>query len=157
MKTTWLGKRRTAALKRQIERPRPSPWAGHDSEVVTPRLLPLRFGDGAQLVGLSFYAAPELVIMVPFDSRMPLDLDFKDRCAESPAVRCFRDALETIYDALEDYFDEPPLEEGRTKQLREEEEDDEVELFSVLLNHGTCWCHAEAFPEPAPDQHELLG
>lgn len=143
MKTAWLGKRRTAAMKHQIEIERPSPWAGHQGEVVTPRLLPLRFGDGAQLVGLSFYAAPELVIMVPFDSRLPLDLDLPARCTESPTVRCFRDALKTIYDALEDYFGDPPVDEYRTRQLREEEEDDEVDLFSILLNHGTCWCQLE--------------
>lgn len=117
----------------------PSPWRGNH-EHVTPVTLNRTFGDGRQRVILSFYAAPELCVIVPFDSKLPLDLSLFDRCQESPTVRSFRDIVDAVYDALQEQFNEPPVTPYREGALREELEDDEHSLWDVILRDGATWC-----------------
>lgn len=133
---------RPGKLTTIVERRRRSSWAGH-REITVPRLLPYRFGDGKTLVNLSFYDVPELEIVVPFDSRFPLDLDLEEWCKESETVRCFRDALDSIYELCREYFSDVPLTPNRRKQLSEEIELEggERELWDLIIENGSTWSY----------------
>jgi hypothetical protein len=139
-------------LKKLQEQPRPSQWQSRDGALVTPSLLPLIFGAGDQPVTLSFYHDPETVIIILFDASLPLDLDLPDRCHESETIRCFRDAIDQIYDACEDTWDQPPgLTESSIPDLQESasfvdeealDDDDGPSLWDLVLRGGGTWCHA---------------
>ena len=129
-----------ASLRLLHEKPRESPWQSRTCQV-TPCLLRTIFGNGGQPVILSFYHAPETVILVLFDSTLPLDLEFEERCKEPAAIRCFRDAIDEIYDSCEEYFSDPPgLTPSRIADLREQDPNEECSLWSLVIAGGGTWC-----------------
>lgn len=134
------------AARKQWEIPRRSPWASDQSKKKrrSPSLLPICYGDGLQPVLVSFYAAPEVMIVVLFDSALPLDLNEDERFKESDELRSFRDITDHIFDSCEDQWSDPPnAGDYRMAQLREEAEDDEFDDFWSLLERDGCtWCHA---------------
>ncbi len=110
-----------------------------------PLLLPFRWGNGRERVALTFYAAPELVYVIPFDCRLSLDLPLKERCTNTEAIRCFRDALKEIYGELKKRED---LSANQIKHLLAEYPDrlsdydgDALSAaWSILIQGGSTWC-----------------
>jgi hypothetical protein len=79
---------------------RPSLWPSRPKTRTHPRLLPVQFGDGKQDVILSFYHAPDIEILIKFDSAVPLELPDDVRFKPNPPPS-FRDYLDLIYDVIE--------------------------------------------------------
>lgn len=143
-----------ATLQERFRQPLPSPWPSRNGVPVTAHILPLIFGDGKQPVILSFYDDPETCILVLFDSTIPLDLDLTGRCEEPTAIRCFRDALDEIYEACEDQWSEPPGLTPTSKielrgasneaehQALEADEQDGPTSWDLVLRGGGTWCIA---------------
>jgi len=119
------------------EKPITSPWYGNNAQV-TPYLLPLQFGDGEQKVILSFPSYPSICVLVLFDSNLPQDLPMEERCAESETIRCFRDALDEIYEGCRDIY--LPEEKEKQISLVAECEPDEFEAWQEITRDGSCWC-----------------
>ena len=120
----------------------PSPWGKIHSPVTTSR-LPETFGDGKQLVFVSFYGAPECVIEVMVDSDLPLDLDLTERCQERVEIRSFRDLMPQIWDLCEATWSDPPLiGDYRTQQLIDEIEleGNEESMWELIRRDGATWC-----------------
>jgi len=119
------------------EQPITSPWYGNNDKV-TPYLLPLQFGDGEQKVILSFRSFPSVCVIVLFDSNLPPDLPMEERCEQSETIRCFRDALNEIYEGCRDIY----LTKEKEKQifLASELEEDEFEAWQEIIRDGSCWC-----------------
>lgn len=77
----------------------PSPWG--DGTRVHPHLLPLQFGDGKNSALISFYHLPDLVLLVKFDSALPLDLPDSERFKNYDGIRSLRDLTDQIKDCAE--------------------------------------------------------
>lgn len=99
---------------------RPSLWSGRKTRVRS-RLLPIQIGDGRQHVVLSFFHAPDLEVLIHFDSHVPLDLPLKERCQPNPPPS-FRDYLDAIYEHCE-----------RLMPRRN---------WPDILEGGSTWCYA---------------
>jgi hypothetical protein len=134
------------------------PWASavKGQRVRLRRFRDVKDGDGKQRVWCSFYAAPELVIEVRVDSKLPLEM-MRDADANFPA-RTFRDALEEIFwfgwqeafwGSRHGY--EPPVPKCRRAELMEEiapvrdvnDHDDAAALWRVIERDGCCWMAAK--------------
>lgn len=85
----------------------PSPWVSRPRSRVRPKLLPVQFGDGKQSVLMSFYHCPELVLLVRFDSSLPLDLPDSERFKHYEGIRSFRDLTDQILDIAEETIKAP--------------------------------------------------
>ena len=137
--------RRLAVLRRKHERRHRSRWAGSKGWQCC-KVLPLAHGDGKLAVLVSFFAAPELSLMVFVDSELRLELPLEQRCAPSPPPS-FRDLTETIYNLCEDTWEEPPVGRYRLRCLRwaQREDggpDDGPSLWSVVFQYGSTWVYA---------------
>lgn len=147
MNTTFtpIGKRHLSMLRAGYEKRRRSHWAGNRG-FETPRVLPWKHGDGRQAVALSFYNAPECVLVCLVDSSLPLEMPLEQRCATPPADS-FRELLDRIYDLAEDNWSEPPVGRYRLRQLKSElktenpgiEADDLPSLWSLVIDGGGTW------------------
>lgn len=102
---------------------RPSKWASRPKTKVRPRLLPFQFGNGKKEVVVSFFHAPEIELLVKFDSRLPLDLPDAERFKVSPLIRSFRDVLDDIYELAENHI---PIRRS----------------WSRIIEDGSNWCLA---------------
>lgn len=134
-------------LRQQHERRRKSVWAGSKG-FQQRKLLPAIHGDGGKVVLLSFFAAPEVCIVVLVDSSVPLELPESERYAPSPRLS-FRDLLDTIYDQCEDTWYDPPAGPYRWKRLKQalrdeygDDLDDAPSMWSLVLRDGGTWCNA---------------
>lgn len=124
-------------LKDIHEKPIKSPWVGNNDQV-TPYLLPLQFGDGKEKVGMSFSSYPSICVLVLFDSNLPLDLPMEERCERSETIRCFRDALDEIYEGCMDIY----LPEEKEKQILGSADCDpeDFEAWREITRDGCVWC-----------------
>jgi hypothetical protein len=135
---------RLAALRATHEQPRQSRWSGN-TETVHPKVLPLAHGDGEQAVELSFYAAPEVAIIVLVDSELPLE-DIGDGHGDP---QTFRSMINDIYDLCEDQWSNPPAGDERLEELNqlarmeaamnEVDADDMRSLWSLTIEDGSTW------------------
>lgn len=141
MKPIPLSPGKVRSLTMLYCRRRKSAWAGH-KEKVTPVLLPFRFGDGKQLVNLSFYSAPELEVIVAFDLSVPMDHPSDIRFGKNPPPS-FPDALDAIYDLCKWHIALPKWRRGEIERYYKQElEANELDAWDVVINHGSTWCHA---------------
>jgi len=116
-------------------------------------VLPFQFGDGRQFIALSFYAAPEIEVIVPFDHDLPMDLPDERRLKEIPLRRCcgrprdrngqecrsFRDVLDEVYELCQNLIRMP---KWRERELAKEGKRDELTPWEVAIDHGSTWCRA---------------
>jgi hypothetical protein len=98
-----------------------SPWPG-DRSRVHPKLLPVQFGDGKRSALVSFFHCPELVLLVRYDSSLPLDLPDSERFKPNPPPS-FRDLTEQIWTIAEE-----------TIKARRS--------WNAIREGGCTWCHA---------------
>lgn len=126
-----------------IEQERPSTWAGH-TETIVPKLLPAKIGDGASYVMLSFYGAPEIVVVVPFDSKLPLDLNMPERGCESDTLRSFRDAVDSIVEEIRETFEVSTERAESLKEGLDAAELEEFDAWAEILRDGSTWAYFPA-------------
>ena len=99
-----------------------SHWGG-DRSRVHPKLLPVQFGDGKKPVIVLFYHAPEVEILVRFDSQVPLDLPDRSRfLPDHTRPESFRDYLDEIYELCEQHI-----------SIRKS--------WARVIEAGSTWCH----------------
>ena len=62
----------------------------------------------------------------------------EERCEQSETIRCFRDALDEIYEGCRDIY----LTKEKENQifLASELEEDEFEAWQEIIRDGSCWC-----------------
>lgn len=146
-------------LRRRYEFEQPDLWQPWAESSQTPHLLPYQHGDGKKAVALSFYAAPECVIVVLIDSSLPVELPDHTRHAPNPPP-AFRDLLDHIYDLCEDTWDEPPCGDFRLTELRENRDDDydyQTPLWSIVIDEGSTWTAASFLAtRPGSQEPEIL-
>jgi len=99
-----------------------SPWPSRPKTRVHPKLLPVMFGDGKKSALVSFYHAPDLVLLVKYDSALPLDLPDSERFKPNPPPS-FRDLTDQIWDIAE-----------QTIKARRS--------WNSIRESGCCWCPA---------------
>ncbi len=144
---TPIPPRKLGTLQKRYEVRRKSLWASPVHGLQSRKLLPYIHGDGGQVALISFYAAPEICIVILLDSKLPLDLPEKERFLPIPPPS-FRDLLDTIYNLCEDTWSDPPCSRYRIKQLTEElkveygpDPDDHPSLWSMIIAAGGTWIH----------------
>lgn len=134
-----------SVLRPLWERRHRSWWAGPGHGMQSSKLLPYQHGDGKQPVCLSFYAAPEVCIIILCDSALELN-----QTKPGPTIR---DLLDTIYYLCEDTWTAPPCGNYRLRELRKTSKleypdpDDAPSLWSQVRAEGSCW-HTAPSPKP---------
>ena len=102
---------------------RASPWGSTDRSRVHPKLLPVKFGDGKRSALVSFYHAPDLVLLVKYDSSLPLDLPAPERFDNYNGIRSFRDLTDQIWEIAAETIKAP-------------------RSWESIREAGCTWCHA---------------
>lgn len=117
-----------------------SPW-GSRRELGLVEVFPLKrkFGQGERVL-ISFYAAPECIIVVDIADDLPLDLPLEERCrTHTGAPRSLRDLLPEIYAAMQEQWEQPPGIEGYRYDELIKHLDDEAELWGAVMDEGSTW------------------
>lgn len=127
-------------------KPIPSPW-GHETTVDL-HLFPYKWGDGAEHLIISFYAAPELCFLIHWTSTLPAELDAPERYRTTPEgeILSFRDVIPFICETLPDHFPKPMIPDFRRAALLEEitftdGEDPDALVWDEIIAQGMSWTH----------------
>lgn len=141
MEAITIPARRFSRLKKRFEKRIRYRWQGKGWH--HPKLLPQQHGNGKQAVAVSFYAAPEVSLVVLVDSSLPLELPLEERCQSSNSVRSFRDLTDWVKDIFVDY--QMPIPRARLRELRREIKEyprdcDDLNEWELAVRNGCTWC-----------------